>query len=78
MWLQGAYDPAHPDSGHVINFVAVIVALGIAWIQIMRTEIGARFNTVVVAMKVLGVAVVIVVGAFYVHTANWTPVHSAR
>lgn len=73
VWLQGAYDPAHPHSGYVINLVAVIVALGIAWIQIARTEIGARFNTVVVAMKVIGVLVVIVVGAFYVHTANWTP-----
>ena len=32
---------------------------------------GARFNTVVVAIKVIGVAIVIVVGAFYVNPANW-------
>ncbi len=73
VWLQGAYDPAHPDSGRVVNIVAVVVSLGIAWIQMVRTEIGARFNTVVVTMKVLGVLVVIVVGAFYVHASNWTP-----
>jgi basic amino acid/polyamine antiporter, APA family len=73
VWLQGAYDPAHPDSGRVVNIIAVLVALGMAWIQIMRTEIGARFNTIVVTMKVLGVAVVIAVGAFYVHASNWTP-----
>ena len=73
VFLQGAYDPAHPDSGRVVNIIAVIVALGIALIQIMRTEIGARFNTVVVIMKVLGVAIVIAVGAFYVNSANWTP-----
>lgn len=73
IWLQGAYDPAHPDSGKVVNIIAVAVALGMAWIQIMRTEIGARFNTVVVTMKVLGVAIVIIAGAFYVHASNWTP-----
>ncbi|MGN2245154.1 amino acid permease [Frateuria sp. GZRR35] len=73
VWLQGAYDPAQPDSGKVVNLIAVIVALGISWIQIMRTEIGARFNTVVVTMKVIGVLVVIVVGAFFVHASNWTP-----
>ncbi|KGI76799.1 amino acid permease [Oleiagrimonas soli] len=73
IWLQGAYDPAHPDSGRVVNIIAVAVALGMAWIQIMRTEIGARFNTIVVSMKVIGVGIVIVAGAFYVHTSNWTP-----
>lgn len=73
VFLQGAYDPAHPDSGRVINIMAVIVALGIAAIQILRTEIGARFNTVVVTIKVIGVVMVIVVGAFYVNSANWTP-----
>lgn len=71
--LSGAYDPAHPDSGRVVNIIAVIVALGMAAIQTMRTEIGARFNTVVVTMKVLGVAVVIGVGAFFINTANWHP-----
>ena len=73
VWLQGAYDPAHPNSGHVVNIIAVVVALGIAWIQIMRTEIGARLNTIVVTMKVIGVVIVIVAGAFYVHVSNWTP-----
>ena len=71
--LSGAYDPAHPDSGRVVNIIAVIVALGMAVIQTMRTEIGARFNTIVVTMKVLGVAVVIGVGAFFINTANWHP-----
>ncbi len=73
VFLQGAYDPAHPDSGRVVNIIAMLVALSIAALQIMRTEIGARFNTVVVVIKVIGVVLVIVVGAFYVNTANWTP-----
>ncbi|HWU76392.1 MAG TPA: amino acid permease [Rhodanobacter sp.] len=74
VFLQGAYDPAHPDSGRGINLIAMVVALAIAALQIARTEVGARFNTVVVAMKVIGVGIVIVVGAFYVNPANWSPI----
>ncbi|MEO6927448.1 MAG: amino acid permease, partial [Rhodanobacter sp.] len=73
VFLQGAYDPAHPDSGRGINLIAMVVALAIAALQVARTEVGARFNTVVVAMKVIGVVIVIVVGAFYINTANWSP-----
>ncbi len=72
-FLQGAYDPAHPGSGRGINLLAMVVALAIAALQIARTEVGARFNTVVVVIKVVGVGIVIVVGAFYVNTANWAP-----
>jgi len=73
VFLQGAYDPAHPDSGRGINLIAMLVALAIAALQIARTEVGARFNTVVVALKVIGVVIVIVVGAFFINTANWAP-----
>ena len=62
VFLQAAYDPAHPDSGRGINLIAMLVALGVAALQVARTEVGARFNTVVVALKVLGVIVVVVVG----------------
>jgi len=70
VFLQGAYGEG---DGMMFNLLAAIVALLIAWLQIFRTEIGARFNTVVVALKVLGVAIVIVVGAFYVDTSRWHP-----
>jgi APA family basic amino acid/polyamine antiporter len=73
VFLQAAYDPAHPDSGRGINLIAMLVALGVAALQVARTEVGARFNTVVVVLKVVGVIIVVVVGAFYVNTANWTP-----
>jgi len=39
----------------------------------MRTEWGARFNTVIVAIKVLAVVIVIGVGMFFVEPANWHP-----
>ncbi|MGH8118767.1 MAG: amino acid permease [Rhodanobacteraceae bacterium] len=59
--------------GMVFNLLAAIVALLIAGLQIFRTEIGARFNTVVVTLKVAGVFIVIIVGAFYVDTHLWHP-----
>ncbi len=73
VFLQGAYDPAQPDSGRGINLIAMVVALAIAALQIARTEVGARFNTFVVALKVLGVVIVVVVGAFFINPANWSP-----
>lgn len=68
--LQGAYDP---ERGTVFNLLAAVVALAIAGLQIFRTEIGARFNTIVVTLKVLGVIIVVGVGAFFVKTDLWHP-----
>jgi len=45
----------------------------VAALLTMRTEWGARFNTVIVAIKVIGVLLVVGVGAFYINTANWHP-----
>ncbi|HET7359941.1 MAG TPA: amino acid permease [Rhodanobacteraceae bacterium] len=73
VWLQGAYEPAHPDSGKVFNVIAAAITLLIAWMLTVKTEWGARTNTVIVAIKVLGVALVVIVGAFFVNTANWHP-----
>lgn len=68
--LRAAYGEA---DGAVFNLWAAVVALLIAGLQIYRTEVGARFNTFVVTVKVLGVALVIVVGAFYVDPSLWHP-----
>ncbi|HKT41006.1 MAG TPA: amino acid permease [Rhodanobacteraceae bacterium] len=73
VWLQGAYDPAHPDSGKVFDVISAAISLLIAWMLTIKTEWGARANTVIVAIKVIGVLLVIVVGAFYVNPANWHP-----
>jgi len=73
VWLQGAYDPANPDSGKVFDVVAAAISLVIAWMLTIKTEWGARANTVIVVIKVIGVLLVIAVGAFYVNPANWHP-----
>ncbi len=73
VWAQNAWNPADPDNGHRFNVIAAGVVLLIAWMLTVKTEWGARANTVIVAIKVLGVALVIGVGAFYVNSANWHP-----
>jgi len=73
VWAQGAYDPQNPGSGKVFNVIAAAITLLIAWMLTVKTEWGARANTAIVAIKVIGVALVIGVGAFYVNTANWHP-----
>ena len=68
--LRGA-----PDSGpgRYFNLIAAIVAMGVAVLLTMRTEWGARANTLIVAIKVVAVVLVICVGVFYVNPANWHP-----
>ena len=73
VWAQGAYDPYNHGNGKVFNVIAAAISVLIAIMLTVKTEWGARFNTVIVAIKVLGVALVIGVGAFYVNTANWHP-----
>ena len=70
VWAQGAYGSG---DGRVFNLVAAVVAMAVAVLLTVRTEWGARFNTVIVAIKVLGVALVICVGVFYIDPANWHP-----
>lgn len=68
--LRGAPD-AGP--GHVFNLIAALVALGVAVLLTLRTEWGARANTLIVAVKLIAVVIVIGVGVFYVNPANWHP-----
>src|SRR5699024_7427953 len=58
VWLQGAWDPAQPDSGKVFDVIAAAITLIITWMLTVKTEWGARANTVIVAIKVIGVALV--------------------
>jgi APA family basic amino acid/polyamine antiporter len=73
VFLQGAYDPADPQSGKFFDVTAAAISLVIAWLLTIKTEWGARANTVIVVVKVIGVLLVIGVGAFYVNPANWHP-----
>ncbi|GAB2803472.1 amino acid permease [Dyella kyungheensis] len=71
VWARGAMNPDKP--GQVFDVIAAAITLGVATLLTMRTEWGARFNTLVVAIKVAAVALVIGVGVFYINPANWFP-----
>jgi APA family basic amino acid/polyamine antiporter len=56
-----------------VDIPAMLVALAVTMLLIRGTKFSSRFNQVVVAIKLTVVVAVIVVGIFYVDTANWTP-----
>ncbi|MBS0432901.1 MAG: amino acid permease [Proteobacteria bacterium] len=74
-WAQGALGTGE---GHVFNVIAAAISLVVAGLLTVRTEWGARFNTVIVAIKVIGALLVIGIGAFLVDPANWHPFVPAR
>ncbi|WP_426690459.1 amino acid permease [Rhodanobacter ginsengiterrae] len=71
--VHGSTAIAGPSDGHRFNVIAAAVSIGVAILLTVRTEWGARFNTFVVAIKVIGVLLVVGVGVFYINTANWHP-----
>ncbi len=56
-----------------VDLPAIVCSLLVMWMLIRGTKLSSRFNQVVVAIKVVVVAVVIVVGITLVDTANWIP-----
>ncbi|MGD1223027.1 MULTISPECIES: amino acid permease [Streptomyces] len=69
-WMLGA---PGTGSGHRVDLFAAILCLLIAWLLTQGIRSAARFETVVVALKVIVVLVVIVVGFFHIDTANYHP-----
>ncbi|MEV0829386.1 amino acid permease [Nonomuraea rubra] len=59
--------------GHVVDLFAVVLCLLIAALLNLGIRAAARFETIVVAIKVAVVLLVIVVGFFHISTANYTP-----
>ncbi|MGN9843255.1 amino acid permease [Nonomuraea sp. H19] len=69
-WMLGA---PGTGEGRVVDLFAVLLCLLIAYLLNLGIKSAARFETFVVAIKVAVVLLVIVVGFFYVNTANYTP-----
>ncbi|MFD8589606.1 amino acid permease [Streptomyces sp. NPDC059637] len=69
-WMLGA-----PGSGpgHRVDLFAALLCLLIAYLLTLGIKNAARFETVVVGLKVAVVLLVIGVGVFHVDTANYTP-----
>ncbi|MEV5239600.1 amino acid permease [Streptomyces cinnamoneus] len=69
-WMLGA--PGTGD-GHRVDLFAALLCLLIAWLLTMGIKNAARFETVVVGLKILVVLLVVVVGFFHINTANYHP-----
>jgi APA family basic amino acid/polyamine antiporter len=70
------YDPAKGEfflTGAYFDLPAVVIAVLMTVLLIWGIKESARFNNVMVAVKLSVVLFVIVVGAFYIDSSNWTP-----
>ncbi len=65
--------PPPPADGYRFNLIAAAASVGVAVLLSLKTEWGARFNTLVVVIKLSAVLAVVGVGVFHVHAANWHP-----
>jgi basic amino acid/polyamine antiporter, APA family len=70
VWMSAA--PAAAE-GAVINLPAIIIVLLIMVLLVVGVRESARFNAVMVAVKVAAVLFFIAAGAWYVKPENWTP-----
>src|ERR1035437_9890528 len=57
----------------VCNLLAVVITAAITWILVIGVKESARFNNVIVVLKLLTLLFFIVVGAMWVKPSNWQP-----
>jgi len=62
-----------PFSGGLINLPAVLVILAVAGVLSIGIKESARFNEIVVTIKLLVIALFIGIGLFYFKAENWHP-----
>jgi APA family basic amino acid/polyamine antiporter len=70
-WMSAS--PGAGLEGAVINLPAVFIVLAISALLVVGVRESARFNAVIVAIKLAAVLFFIVVGVRYVQPANWSP-----
>ena len=70
-WMSAA--PAAGVEGAIVNLPAIIIVLVISALLVIGVRESARFNAVMVAVKMAAILFFIVVGAGYVKPANWSP-----
>jgi basic amino acid/polyamine antiporter, APA family len=68
--LTSAYNPAE---GTFIDLPAILIVLFIAVLLTQGVKKSAKFNTIMVIIKIAVVLLFIAVGVWYVEPANWTP-----
>ena len=70
-WMSAS--PGTNVEGALINLPAVIIVLVISALLVIGVRESARFNAVMVTIKLAAILFFIVVGIRYVEPANWTP-----
>jgi APA family basic amino acid/polyamine antiporter len=70
-WMSAA--PATGVDGALINLPAVLIVLVITSLLVIGVRESARFNAVMVAVKLAAILFFIVVGVGYVKPENWSP-----
>ncbi|MFF4364954.1 amino acid permease [Streptomyces sp. NPDC001594] len=69
-WMLGA---PGTGPGHRFDLIAAVLCLFTAYLLTLGIKNAARFETIVVGLKVLVVLLVIVVGFFHIKTGNYSP-----
>ena len=69
-WASGAVGSA---PGALFNLPAVVIALLITLLLSLGVKEAARFNNIIVFVKLAVVVLFIIIGVWYVKPANWTP-----
>lgn len=69
-WMLGAPGTGH---GHRFDIFAAVLCLLIAYLLTLGIKNAARFETIVVGLKVVVVLMVIAVGFFHIKSGNYTP-----
>jgi APA family basic amino acid/polyamine antiporter len=70
-WMSAA--PATGAAGALVNLPAMIIVLVITALLVIGVRESARFNAVMVAVKLAAILFFIVVGVGYVRPENWSP-----
>ena len=71
VWMSAA--PAAGVEGAIVNLPAILIVLSITALLVIGVRESARFNAVIVAIKLAAILFFIIVGAGYVKPANWSP-----
>jgi APA family basic amino acid/polyamine antiporter len=72
-WASGAYGSVPGVPGAIFNLPAVAIALLITLLLSLGVKNAARFNNVIVFVKLAVILLFIIVASRYVKPANWTP-----
>ncbi|MGH8456659.1 MAG: amino acid permease [Stenotrophobium sp.] len=67
---HGPFDPKSPG---IINLPATLIIVTLGTLLVTGAKVSARFNAVMVVIKLVAIAIFIGVASFHVDTSNWHP-----